>query len=298
MRNHKMDIAQESKLFEGEKILVMVSLLGFLLSFGIVIYIGINGSVVLPEGNAWSAFSFDAAVGMFTLSLAAILPLSGLSSGKRKAVRWFFIIALLYVYFAETVQHLRGINPRFSQVNETFDMIIGYLFGIDAVLMIVVSLLLAIPYFRRKKSHERPLVVLGIRYAFISLLFAFAAGAWMSVVQSRFTGSAGNLIVLHGLSFHALQTLPLLGWLMGWIQIAKKKARQLIHIGSIAWTISIVLIFVQTALGHSVFEWTVLPIISGVMLLIYITITAIAMYGALKSMLKRCKKEHVYVSWR
>ncbi|SDZ14752.1 hypothetical protein [Thermoactinomyces sp. DSM 45892] len=296
MRSHKIDHVQESKLFEGEKILVMVGLLGFLLSFGIVIYIAINGAVVLPEGNAWSAFSFDAAIGMFTLSLAAILPLSGLSPGKRKAVRWFFIIALLYIYGAETIQHLRGINPRFSQVNETFDMIVGYLFGIDAVLMIVVSLLLAIPYFRQKKSHERPLVVLGIRYAFISLLFAFAAGAWMSIVQSRFTGSAGNLIVLHGLSFHALQTLPLLGWMTEWMQITQKKARQLIHIGSIAWTISIMLIFVQTTLGHSVFEWTVLPIIGGVILLIYSGITAISMYGALKPLLKKYKKENVSVN--
>lgn len=285
-KSHEAVDTPEMKLFEGERVLVILGLIGFVLAACIAVYIGINGSVILPEGNAWSAFSFDAAVGIFLLSIAAILPLSGLNLRKRKMVRWFFIVSFLYNYAVETLQHFRGINPRFSQVGTVGDGIAGALFGLDALLIVVVTMLLAIPYFRQKKANERPLVVLGIRYAFLSLMFAFAAGIWMIIVQGRFTGTAGNLIILHGLGFHALQTLPLLGWMTERTQIAGKQVSRLIHVGSIAWTISIVLIFIQTMLGDSVFEWTTLPILACVLLLIWVATASVAAYWLMKVPLK------------
>ena len=68
----------------------------------------------------------------------------------------------------------------------------------------------------------------------------------MIVLQGRYTGDAGNLIVLHGLGFHALQALPLLGWLLERASTDGKIARRWIHVGSIAWTMSILLIVIQT----------------------------------------------------
>jgi hypothetical protein len=267
--NGKVDIS-ELKLFRGEKLLVMISLLGFLLAIGVALYIGIFGNVVLPEGKLDRAFSFDAAIALFLLSIAAILPISGLSLRKRAAARWFFIPATLYAYAIETIQQFRGINPRFSKTgSKTADIIAGALFGLDSLLIIIVVVLIAISFYRNRQANERPLVVLGIRYAFLSVMFAFASGLWMIVLQSRYTGDSGNLIVLHGLGFHALQALPLLGWLSEKARIENQYARRHIHFGSLAWTISILLITVQTALGRTVFEWTALPILSGVMLLIW-----------------------------
>ncbi|MFD0769205.1 hypothetical protein ACFQZ1_09925 [Bacillus sp. CGMCC 1.60114] len=43
--------------------------------------------------------------------------------------------------------------------------------------------------------NERPLLVLGIRYALFSTIIAIASGIWMIVLQSRYTGEAGNLII-------------------------------------------------------------------------------------------------------
>ncbi|USK29828.1 hypothetical protein LIT32_06880 [Bacillus sp. CMF21] len=277
--NGKVDNS-DLKLFRGEKLLVMISLLGFVLAIGVALYIGIFGNVVLPEGNLDRAFSFDAAIALFLLSIAAILPLSGLSSRKRAAARWFFIPAILYAYAIETIQHFRGINPRFSKAgSNTADSIAGALFGLDSLLIIIVVALIAIPFYRKRQMNERLLVVLGIRYAFLSIMFAFASGLWMIVLQSRYTGEAGNLIVLHGLGFHALQALPLLGWLSEKARIEIKHAKRLIHIGSLAWTISILLISVQTVLGRSIFEWTALPILSGIMLLIWFASVVIAVFN-------------------
>jgi hypothetical protein len=103
----------------------------------------------------------------------------------------------------------------------------------------------------------------------------------MIVLQSRFTGAAGNLIVLHGLAFHALQTLPLLGWLQERAGTEDKRARRVIHIGSAAWSTAIVLICVHTALGRTVFVFTALPVLAGVMLAVWLTAAITAGAGLL-----------------
>lgn len=273
----------DARLFAGERLLVMVGLLGFALAAIIALYIAFNGAAVLPEGNLESAFSFDAAIGLFILSIAAIMPLSGLSSRKRAIIRWLFIQGTLYSYAVETIQHFRGINPRFSQTGTIADSIFGALFGLESLVIIVATLLLAVPFFRKRRPEARPLLVLGIRYAFISTMVAFAGGIWMIVLQGRYTGVAGNLIVLHGLGFHALQALPLLGWMLERARTDGKIAHTWIHAGSIAWMISILLIAVQTALGHTAFELTALPVLAGVMLLVWLAAAAVSVRRLLKS---------------
>lgn len=107
-------------------------------------------------------------------------------------------------------------------------------------------------------------------------MFAFASGLWMIVLRSRYTGKPN---CSSWSSFHALQALPLLGWLSEKARIENKQARLLIHCGSLAWTISILLISVQTFLGRSVFEWTALPILSGIMLFIWFASVVTAVFN-------------------
>ena len=281
MKASNRKVMLEMKLFEGERLLVMMSMPGFALAVGIAVYIGIYGAIISPEGNLERAFSFDAAIALFILSIAAILPVSGLSSRKRTAFRWVFTLTVLYAYAVETIQHFRGINPRFSRVGSTADSIAGALFGLDSLLIIIATVLLAIPFYRKKQLGERPLLVLGIRYAFFSTIIAFASGIWMIALQSRYTGEAGNLIVLHGLGFHALQALPLLGWLSE-RAANKNHALRRIHFGGFAWTIAILLIGLQTALGRSVFELTALPLLSVVMLLVWLVAVIAAAFDLLR----------------
>lgn len=280
--NRKVDKMLGMKLFEGEKLLVIISMLGFVLAVGIAVYIGLYGAIIFPEGNLERAFSFNAAIALFILSIAAILPIAGLGPRKRAAVRWAFTLTVLYAYAIETIQHFRGINPRFTRAGSAVDSIAGALFGLDSLLIIIVTVLLAIPFYRKRQMNERPLLVLGIRYALFSTMIAFASGIWMIALQGRYTGEAGNLIVLHGLSFHALQALTLLGWLSERAHTDKKHALRRIHFGSFAWTISIVLIGLQTAFGRSVFELTALPLLAGVMLLIWLATVVVAAFELLR----------------
>ena len=264
------------KLFEEERWLVITGILGFILAAGIALFIFFQGRIILPEGNLGDAFSFNAAIGIFILSIAAILPLARLGARKRKAFRWLFIIATLYSYAIETIQNFRGFNPRFSREGSVVDIIGGMLFGVISLIIVILVLLLTIQFFRIKYPFERPLLVIGIRYAFISVLAANIAGIWMILLQDRFTGDMGNIIVLHGMGFHALQTLIILGWLLEKVQLNELIKKLLIHYGSISWTLSIILVGFQTALDRTVFELTTLPIISGILLLVWLGTAIVA----------------------
>ena len=248
------------RLFEGERALVITGIFGFILSAGIAIYMFFRGSIILPEGNVRDAFSFNVAIGIYILSIAAILPLTKLNTAKRKAVRWLFILTSLYCYTIETVQNFRGISPRFSREGTVVDMAAGILFGVVSLVLVILAVVLAVHFFRLKKSSQRPLLIMGILYAFISVLAANIAGLWMILLQDRLTAGTGNVIVLHGIGFHALQTLILLAWLLERAVIIERFKRRMIHTGSIAWLLMIVMIGIQTALGHTVFELTPLPI--------------------------------------
>ncbi|WP_186328830.1 hypothetical protein [Bacillus sp. X1(2014)] len=269
LMGNRNEVGPSYKVFEGERGLVLIGIIGFILSAGIAFYINFQGPIKSPEGNLRDAFSFNAAIGMFMLSMAALLPLTRFKAGKRKAVRWSFIIASLYSYTIETVQNFRGISPRFSREGTVVDMLAGMLFGVVSLVLVSLAIVLTIHFLRMKRPFERPLLIMGIRYALISVLSANFAGLWMIVLQDRLTGDGGNVIVLHGAGFHALQTLILPAWLLEKAQVRDRVKRRLIHSGCIAWMLTILLIGIQTALGRTVFELTPLPILGILSLLVW-----------------------------
>ncbi|OLS34753.1 hypothetical protein BTR25_21335 [Bacillus sp. MRMR6] len=267
------------KLFEGERGLVITGLIGFILSAGIAIYLFFQGPTILPEGNVKDAFSFNAAIGIFMISIAAILPLTKFAARKRRVIRWLFIFASLYCYTIETVQNFRGISPRFSREGTVVDMMAGILFGVISLLLVILTIVLAIHFLRMKQQHDRSLLIMGVRYAFISVLVGNFAGIWMIILQDRLTGDGGNVIILHGIAFHALQTLILPAWLLEKARIKDEIKKSLIHISSIAWMLSMLLIGIQTALGRTVFELTLVPILTGVLILVWLgTVTTVFVF--------------------
>jgi hypothetical protein len=276
MKVSQIENEPSDKLFEGERGLVVIGLIGFFLSAAIAVFIFFNGPIIAPEGNVKDAFSFNAAIGMFILSIAAILPLARFGARKRKVIRGFIIAASLYSYAIETLQNFRGINPRFSREGTVIDTVAGMLFGVISLVLVTLAIVLMVHFLRMKQPHERPLMVMGIRYAFLSVLAANIAGIWMILLQDRLTGGAGNLIVLHGVGFHALQTLILPAWLLEKVLIDVKYKKILIHTGSIAWMLMVLALGIQTALGKPVFEITTLPIIALLFLLIWFGTVCVA----------------------
>ncbi|MBD1381736.1 hypothetical protein [Metabacillus arenae] len=262
------DVNPLIKLFEGERWLVLTGLLGFLLAGICGVWVILYGGSVAPDGDVSKAFSFNAALGMFLLSTAAIIPLSAMGTKSKAIFRWSYIILALYSYFAETLQNFRGINPRFVKDGTTFDFAVSTGFTFVALLLVLFYLFLGIQFFRRKAYILRPELVLSIRYAMIAVMVSFAAGIWISINQGRFTGLHGNIIWLHGLGFHSLQAVPFVAWLTERKTLLPSVRIRLIHLTGIAYLLGLVAIGWQTMLGYSILKWSVLPFIASCCFLI------------------------------
>lgn len=249
------------KFFEGEKWLVLTGLLGFLLAGICAVWVLMYGGPVSPDGNVSNAFSFNAALGIFLLSTAAIAPFSAMGMKGRAFFRWSYILLALYSYFAETVQNFRGVNPRFVKSGMPFDNMVGDIFTFVALFLILCYLFLAIQYFRKKAYKRRPALIVGIRYAMIAVMFSFMAGIWISVNNGRIVGVDGNIIVLHGLGFHALQALPFVAWLSDRNSFTANARSKWTHLAGIAYLLALIAIGWQTYLGRSLFEWSALSLL-------------------------------------
>ncbi|WP_274654781.1 hypothetical protein [Paenibacillus humicola] len=250
------------KLFSGEKWLVIAGLLGFVLAAFCGVWTLVYGGPVAPNGNLVNAISFDAAIGIFMLSTAAVSPLSAFGRKGRAFFRWSFIVLVLYAYFAETVQNFRGVNPRFAKGLAPFDQNVGGIFAFVALLLIIFYLVFAAGFFFRKASDSRPELVLGIRYAVLAVMISFAAGVWMSVNAGRFTGISGNIIWLHGLGFHALQAVPFMAWLTERTRLPARIRRLYVHAAGFSYLLGLAAIGWQTMNGRSVLEWSPLPLLA------------------------------------
>ncbi|MCJ8011843.1 hypothetical protein MUG84_08825 [Paenibacillus sp. KQZ6P-2] len=258
----------EIRLFEGEKWLVLTSILGFLLSAFCGLWVVVFGKDVAPSGNILNAFSFNAAIGIFLLSTAAILPYSGLGRKSKAFIRYPYIALTLYAYAAETVQNFRGVNPRFVRGGSPFDVAVGSIFAFVALLLILFYLVPAIAYFRSKVYRIHPELVTGIRYAMLAVILSFAAGIWISTNQGRVVGLHGNIIWLHGLGFHALQAVPLVAWLAVHSSLSRASRIRMIHLTGISYILGLLAIGWQTVLGHAILEWSLLPVAAGICFLI------------------------------
>lgn len=260
-------------VLKQERWLIMAGLLGFLLAGICGIWVLIYGAPVSPEGNIGKAFSFNAALGIFLLSTAALLPFSGMGTRSKAWFRWSYILLALYSYFAETVQNFRGLDPRFVRNGSVFDEVVANGFALVALLLVLFYVIIAVQYFRRRVLNANPEIVLGIRYAMIAVIISFAAGIWISVNTGRFTGAGGNIIWLHGFGFHALQVVPFAAWL-SMITLHPASRYIVIHLTGVSYLLGLIAIGWQTLLGYTLFEWSALPIAAAAFFLVAFILSA------------------------
>lgn len=136
-------------LLKKEKWLTITGIIGLVLGGICQIYIFLTGSMIGAEGDLTKAVSFNVALGIFLITTAIIVPFANFPAKSLITFRWFYVIASLYGYTIETVQHLRGIDPRFTKVGGALDQIFGGIFGLVAITMIVFYVILAKHFFRK-----------------------------------------------------------------------------------------------------------------------------------------------------
>ena len=235
-------------LFQGERLLVGVGLLGIALSGAIAVWILLRGNALIPpEGELADVRDFMFAVGVFTITLAAMLPLAGFSQRGRRRFRWWITGLTVYFYGAELVPTLFGQDPRFSP--EPVFAVFGGIFGIGSLVLSTLYVIFTVALFRSRVSRQT--LLMGARYGMLAALVAVFGGVLMGTVFSgREVGNAGNLLVSHAVGFHGLQAVPLVAWLLERSNLSFGVAQRWAHLAGGSWLAFAVLTFTQAVLGH------------------------------------------------
>jgi hypothetical protein len=214
--------------------------------------------------NPWvKPLKFDVSVGIMLVTLAAIL--SGLQGFDRSRL-WIGAgvgIALSLENCIISLQSLRGVR---SHMNYSTPLD-AHLFALMAVLIALSTLLFAwtLGLVVVDPTRWPPAVAWGVRLGLLILL----AGSLEGVLMVRHGGHTvgandglpglpivnwsrdhGDLRIAHFFALHALQALPLLGWLVSRTSLPVKPQLALTCIGAAAYVGAVWLLFHQAMAGR------------------------------------------------
>jgi hypothetical protein len=238
--------------------LFWLGITGVALSAACAALVALRGSFAIgPEGDLTKAITFDGALGLYFLALGFFVPLAGFSAqGLRRWSQWTVGLAI-YAYTTETLQTIRGLDPRFTKVGAPIDRILGGVFFLVALGVVALFSVLALKLLRRDIRGSDGLLLLALRYGIAATMIAFAAGVWMSAMAGRKFGAQGNILPLHAIGFHGLQAMPLVAWFLSRSRLSGHHARRWVHLTGICWIAACLAIAFQTAAGAPVTEFSI-----------------------------------------
>lgn len=252
-------------LWSREPVATAVGATGVIAGAGLAIMAAVRGNAVPPEGNLLETATFDGAVGMLVLTMAVLAPLAAFTRRGHGAWVGSVLVFVLSAYALETVQAIRGLDPRFTEFGGPADQALGGVFFLVAQGVMVTFLVVAAKYFRPSTSHLPDALRLAVRYGAAAALIAFGIGDAMSFIGGRHVGTAGNLLPLHAAGFHGMQALPLVALLLAWSQASEQEAKMVTHVAGIAWLGACCAIAVQSFSGNALMApgiWLALAIIA------------------------------------
>jgi hypothetical protein len=237
----------------AERAVALTGALGLALAGAIGVLALVHGPVIEPEGVLSKPMSFDGALGFFVLTLAVLIPLARLPLRRLDRLRLALIAFTIISLSIETVQSLRGLDPRFSQVAGAIDQRLGLFFFFAALGVLVCFYLLAVRFFEpAARPADEDVLALSIRYGSVAAFLAFGSGIAMSAIGGRHVGASGNLIPLHALGFHGLQALPVVAILGLRAGLGSARVRSWVHRAGLAWTGACIAVAIQTMRGLSI----------------------------------------------
>jgi hypothetical protein len=232
----------------------LTGLTGIVLGLVGLLILAVHGSVFLPNGDLTKAISFNFACGIYGVTVALLLPLADFSPrGRRLWGQWFVGLGLAG-YAIENIQTFRGLKARFSFLASPPDQLLGATLNFVGVGLLVMFLIFAWRTLRRPTAGADGVLMLGVRYACVSTVLAYAVGMVMFAIGGSSFGETGNLLPLHAIGFHGLQAVPLVALQLRWSTLPADVARHWVHAAGLSWLGVALAVAVQTALGRSVLE--------------------------------------------
>lgn len=229
--------------------LTAVGLLGMGLGAFCLLLAVVLGVEIPPEGNLVDTATFNGSVGFFILTMVMLATEVRWTPKGRRWWSTLLVVFAVYSFGIETIQALRGLDPRFSRVAGPTDQLLGGVFFLVALGILMCFVPLALKYFRQPVS---PLTA-AVRYAAAASFVAFGVGIVMSVATlGRHVPEAGNLLVLHAAGFHGLQAIPLVALVLGWAGTPGPLALRRVHVAGTAWLAACLAVGWQSGSGRAV----------------------------------------------
>lgn len=257
--------------------LVVVGAAGVVLAIACLVAVAVRGRYIPPEGKMLDAATFCFGVGVFTLTVAALLPLAGYSPTGRRRWRRAFYVFPIYGLALESIQAFRGLDPRFTEEGGPVDEIAGIVFGVAALSNTIVFVMLGLRFFRSDVLPDRPRLRLGIRYGAAAVGLSFAVGIAMSIISGRDVGDDGNLLLSHGLGVHGIQAIPALALLVSTVGTFRS-ATWWLHAAGIGWLAACTAALAQALLGSPPLDPSVLTALIGAGLAVWAAVAAYSLF--------------------
>jgi hypothetical protein len=251
----------------GEPGLFVVGVAGVVLAGVCLIAVAVRGRFIPPEGKMLDAATFCFGVGVFTLTVALLLPLAGYTATARRRWRRAYYVFAVYGLVLESIQAFRGLDPRFTEEGSQVDVVAGIIFGLTAASNTILFVLLGLRFFRSDVLADRAVLRLGIRYGVVAVAISFAVGITMSVNSGRDIGEDGNLLLAHALGVHGIQAIPGVAVLVA-AAGTTAPATTWLHAAGIGWLAACTAALAQAILGQPPLEMTLLTtlIVAGLAL--------------------------------
>lgn len=218
--------------------------------------LGVN-AWIKPLKFALTGFTYLGTLAIFARQLPDSLP-----GEKGTRYAWWISIMIFGETFFVALQSARGVTSHFNQTTAA-DGAIYSIMGLMIIVNTVYFVLMMRPFFSGvQKVHGSYLT--GIRWGTVLFLFGSLVGGIMSGLNRHTIGIAdggpglplvnfstvgGDLRIAHFLGIHALQILPIAGWLISRWSTHERTRRGVIIATGIACALVLVGLFAQALAG-------------------------------------------------
>ncbi|PTT69821.1 hypothetical protein DBR22_02790 [Arthrobacter sp. HMWF013] len=247
--------------------------------------------VFLISGTAWEGpvgWRKPITFGLSLALTAITLALTDARLKRRPATAWILLGALSAAIVAEgalvTLQAWRGVPSHFNNATP-FDAAAFSAMGLAVTVIVVVIVSLAILSFTSARPGQ-PALTLSIRAGMVLLVAGQVLGVAIIAIgepavlagndaavfgpEGVVVGAAGVLKSPHGIALHAIQVLPLLGWLVQHVTWSDARRRRTVWTAAIGYALVLAVSVFQAYTGQAQFalSFAALAVAAGGLILV------------------------------